>query len=1154
MPRPAMRTFLFSDLRDYTLFIETKGDAGATRMLRASRKLVRAAVAEHRGAEIKTEGDSFYVVFRSPSSAVRCALEIQRAAAEHTRRHPDVPVRMGIGINTGEAVPHDKGYVGSAVILASRLSVTARAGQTLVTDTVRALVRTGAHASMRELGAWTLKGVAEPVRVYELEATASAARALGPALALPAMLVAPPRSAPGLVVCPDLVQRDAPLEALVHHLDAATRGEAHIVALSGEAGIGKSRLVRELAAIAHRDGMYVFGGRSHPAGPPYEPIVAALRPYAHARGTEILRRLLGALVGELRRLLPELALAHGEPDPNVPSAERRDRFLRTIDLLLEDAASQRPVLLVLEDFHDADDASREFLRYLASSFRSGICVVLTYREEEVGPAHPLRALLSELDREGHLARVVLSPLDLGGVERMTAALVAGRDTGALARSVFERSEGIPFYVEELLKTALDDGGAGRATLALPRTIADSVRLRVGRLVASRGPAIADLLEAAAIAEVPLGYEVLLRLSEREETDAGADVEAAIEAQLLERPPTHADLYHYRHALTREAVVADISPARARRLHARVAQAIEAEAAPASRAALLSRHFAAAGDRSKALAYARQGAANAIRVGAYSSAIDLLRDAVAMASGTADEGTVLEELADAFQAAGRASEADDALTRARGMTVDPSARARIDVRLASVLRMRGQRADALAAVRRAILTLADDPGPALAQALIAEAEIAWAESDLTETVRLSTSGLEVARRSGTPATEVEALALLGAASTRLGHQNGISHIQQAIRSSHDRGLGREEVNAYHELARALLWRGRNDEGLAAARTGIDLARERGLEFLQARLLSVATTIAVNLGRYPEARAFAEQAVALARPDTVAAANAKMALAHVVSDQGEGEQALALYEQIRGEIERNEPERQLIYWSYHAQALLGLGRLDQAAASARRAVDLTLSFPGQGMTAFLNAAEIAEARRDREGIADLAAKFERAFAGRDTPPTHIARLEIAAIRELCEGRDAALRFAELADLYESLGARVRATYRRATVASLRLADPRHRASARRDLLARRRDLVSYGAFRYVNAVDAALKRRRAAPFAASSLLRGDELRVAVLVSRGLTDERIARELKVPVDGAASLVRSVLARLGVASRSQIASWVISRPGREPEVVRAN
>src|SRR5439155_15205403 len=219
------------------------------------------------------------------------------------------------------AVEHDGAYIGSAVILAARLAQQAEAGRNLVTDTVRALVRTGGHAAMRDVGLWKLKGVAQSVHVFELETTeSSVSRAVGPTLRLPAVLVPPPlRGATGLVVCPELVQREAQLAALLEHIGAAATGESRIVALAGEAGVGKTRLVRELARVANDDGFYVFGGRSHAsAALPYEPFVAALRPYVRARGTEILRRLLGTLTGELRRLLPEIELPAASDDMTVP--------------------------------------------------------------------------------------------------------------------------------------------------------------------------------------------------------------------------------------------------------------------------------------------------------------------------------------------------------------------------------------------------------------------------------------------------------------------------------------------------------------------------------------------------------------------------------------------------------------------------------------------------------------------------------------------------------------------------------------------------------------------------------------------------------------------------------------------------------------------
>ena len=141
MPHGVIRSYLFADLREYTVFVETQGDAAAVRLLRAYRALVRAEVVSRKGAEIKTEGDSFYVVFRTPGDAVRCAMGIVRRALTHNKRHADLALRIGIGINSGEAVELGRGYVGSAVILAARLAQQAEGGRILVTDTVRALLR-----------------------------------------------------------------------------------------------------------------------------------------------------------------------------------------------------------------------------------------------------------------------------------------------------------------------------------------------------------------------------------------------------------------------------------------------------------------------------------------------------------------------------------------------------------------------------------------------------------------------------------------------------------------------------------------------------------------------------------------------------------------------------------------------------------------------------------------------------------------------------------------------------------------------------------------------------------------------------------------------------------------------------------------------------
>lgn len=159
--------FLFADLRDYTGYVESHGDQAAAALLEAYRTLVRSAVADFGGAEIKTEGDSFYVVFPSASSAVQCGLAILRAAAERAASE-GAPIRVGIGVHAGETVETSEGYVGSAVNVAARVCSQARPGELLVTDTVRALTRTFLPVSFVDRRSRRLKGIPEPVVMYRV--------------------------------------------------------------------------------------------------------------------------------------------------------------------------------------------------------------------------------------------------------------------------------------------------------------------------------------------------------------------------------------------------------------------------------------------------------------------------------------------------------------------------------------------------------------------------------------------------------------------------------------------------------------------------------------------------------------------------------------------------------------------------------------------------------------------------------------------------------------------------------------------------------------------------------------------------------------------------------------------------------------------------
>ena len=183
-PRPATdrpsagsvtRGFLFADLRGYTSFVETHGAASAVDLLTRFRFIVREQIERFNGAEIRTEGDSFYVVFGSVSDAVRGGLAIAEAARQGSSERSDEPIRVGIGIHAGETVETPEGYVGSAVNIAARICAIAQPGEVLVSDTVRALTQTLLPVRFVPRGRRQLKGLADPIALYAAEPTGATA-------------------------------------------------------------------------------------------------------------------------------------------------------------------------------------------------------------------------------------------------------------------------------------------------------------------------------------------------------------------------------------------------------------------------------------------------------------------------------------------------------------------------------------------------------------------------------------------------------------------------------------------------------------------------------------------------------------------------------------------------------------------------------------------------------------------------------------------------------------------------------------------------------------------------------------------------------------------------------------------------------------------
>jgi non-specific serine/threonine protein kinase len=221
-------TFLFADLRDYTGFVERYGDVAATNLIADYRRMVRAEVARAAGAEVKTEGDSFYVVFDAAGDAVKCGIRILREAERYSRARRDRPMRVGIGIHSGEPQPHEGQYVGAAVIVAARLAQQADAGELLISEIVRGLMPTDAAPQTRARPGLKLKGISDPPRAFSVDWTTPA----------------PPSSTAPIV---GRANEIAAIQRLL--ADPASR----LLTLTGPGGVGKTRLAMAVSdSVADR--------------------------------------------------------------------------------------------------------------------------------------------------------------------------------------------------------------------------------------------------------------------------------------------------------------------------------------------------------------------------------------------------------------------------------------------------------------------------------------------------------------------------------------------------------------------------------------------------------------------------------------------------------------------------------------------------------------------------------------------------------------------------------------------------------------------------------------------------------------------------------------------------------------------------------------
>lgn len=654
------------------------------------------------------------------------------------------------------------------------------------------------------------------------------------------------------MLCPVLIGRSAELNALTEALDAAAAGRGRAIFLTGDAGVGKSRLCRELAAEASARNFLVLGGRSTESAVPvpFRPISEALMGAARAgvvpevAGIADYRAALGTLVPEWSR--------PGDGDAEVSPVIFGEALLRMLSLPEHPGG-----LLVLEDLHWADPETLAIVEYLAdNTAATNVLCLVTLRDTEPSAALDL---LHSVSARRVAERIQVPRLRRRAVAEMAAACLNTTEVPRAVQQLLADCDGLPFAVEEILAAAVSSGElmhgpAGwtvndNVVTGVPASIVGSVRNRLAGL----GPGARSVIVSAAVLGRQFDWTLLPRVAEVGEDEVLRALHQAHEVQLIEPVSAESGIFRFRHSLTRDAIVSDLLPPERAGRSERAATAIE-EAHPGLPDAwceLVAELRSAAGQPAQAARLLLAAGRRAVAQGALTSAIGGLQDAQKQLAQAAETDSALEiaideALAEAVALSGDIEQlgllADSLIDRLRAAGADRRREALVRVRVASS-RPEDYRASAASHLAEAA-NIAGELGDAELSSRVdsAAARYALVTGELDRACTLAARSLQAAEQAGLTgwAAEValESLDVVGRRERARDFSAARAAFERAYQLADERGLGVWRIRALHQLATITL--------LADGETA-ELRRVREMAH-NAGLISTATIIDLQLANF------------------------------------------------------------------------------------------------------------------------------------------------------------------------------------------------------------------------------------------------------------------------------------------------------------------
>jgi class 3 adenylate cyclase len=643
-------TALFADIKGSMDLLENLDPEDARQLIDPALTLMMEAVHRYEGYVAQSLGDGIFALFGAPIAhedhaqrALYAAMRMQeemRRYADQVRLARGVPLQIRVGLNSGEVVVRsirtddlhtDYVPIGHATSLAARLQSLANPGSIVVSESTFRL--TDGFFAFTALGAAQIKGVSEPVPVYEVAG------------------VGPLRTRLQVAASRGLrrfVGRQRELELLQQAWKQAKRGQGQVVAAVGEPGVGKSRLCYEFKLQAQRDGLVLETFLvSHGKAYPYLPLIELLKNYFQLTPQDDDRRRQEQVTGKVLTLdrhledtLPYVAALVGVAEATTtlaqldPQLRRRHTFKAITRLLLRESLNQ-PVLLLVEDLHWLDSETHAWLQLFSERVATArLLLLVNYRPEF---QHPWGS-------KTYYSQLRLDPLGPEEADALLTALLG--DSAALQPLkpfILAKTAGNPFFMEEMVQTLVDQGmlrrdpaggmqlvvpvtGSALAALQLPPTVQGVLAARIDRLPADEKA----LLQTLAVLGKEFAWSLLTQVTGQPEEDLQR-ILAQLQAEefIYEHPAFPEPEYTFKHALTQEVAYNAVLLERRRGLHERAAQAIEGlfpERLPEHYHAL-AHHYSRSGNTAKAVDYLQRAGQQAVERSAYADAMSHLTAAL-----------------------------------------------------------------------------------------------------------------------------------------------------------------------------------------------------------------------------------------------------------------------------------------------------------------------------------------------------------------------------------------------------------------------------------------------------------------------------------------------------------------------------------------------